>query len=111
MQEVEAICDRVIIIKKGAIVANDKAENLKQNSLLQVVLVEFDKASIDEVIGGLSHDIRAEKVSDTTWSFSSSSAKDVRKVIFDLAVKNGLSVLSMVKQEEKMEDIFKRYTN
>jgi ABC-2 type transport system ATP-binding protein len=111
MQEVEAICDRVIIIKKGTIVANDKAENLKQNNLRQVVLVEFDKTLIDTVIAGLSQNIRADKVSDTTWTFSSTSPEDLRKVIFDLAVKNGFSVLSMVKQEEKMEDVFKRYTN
>jgi len=111
MQEVEAICDRVIIINKGEIVANDSAGNLKQNTQKQIVQAEFDRAEVKHIFSQLSEEVTVEKVTETTWKFSSTSREDLRRLIFELAVKNGLTVLSLVKQEENMEDVFKRYTN
>ncbi len=111
MQEVEAICDRVIIINKGEIVANDSTENLKQSSVKQVVLAEFDKTEIAGLITQLPANVMAEQTGTNLWKFSSKAPEDLRKLIFDLAVKHGLTVLSLAKQEENMEDVFKRYTN
>jgi len=111
MQEVEAICDRVIIINKGEIVANDRTENLKQNSIKQVVLVEFDKVEIAGLLEQLPGNVLSEQTGLNLWKFSTTAPEDLRKQIFDLAVKNGLTVLSLSKQEQNMEDVFKRYTN
>lgn len=111
MQEVDAICDRVIIINKGEIVANDKAGNLKQNTQMQVVLAEFDRSERQAILQHLPEAITTEQVSDHTWKFTSRSSEDLRTLVFDLAVKNGWKVLSLNKQEENMEDVFKRFTN
>lgn len=111
MQEVEAICDRVIIINKGEIVANDSTENLKQSSVKQVVVAEFDKTEIAGLISQLPANVMAEQTGTKVWQFSSKAPEDLRKLIFDLAVRHGLTVLSLAKQEENMEDVFKRYTN
>ena len=111
MQEVEAICDRVIIINKGEIVANDSTENLKQSSVKQVVLAEFDKTEMAGLITQLPANVVAEQTGTNLWKFSSKAPEDLRKLIFDLAVEQGLTVLSLAKQEENMEDVFKRYTN
>ncbi len=111
MQEVEAICDRVIIINRGEIVANDSTNKLKQSELTQVVQVEFDKSDIADILAQLPSEIRKDRVTDTIWKFSSTSQEDLRKLIFELAVKNSLTVLSLTRKEENMEDVFRRYTN
>lgn len=110
MQEVEAICDRVIIIDKGEIVANDETRALQKNTTKQIITVEFDKqvsasqlkeiANIDEVL----------HVNGTIWRLTSLSKEDVRKDIFNFAVANNFSVLTLNKEEQKMEDVFKELT-
>ncbi len=111
MQEVEAICDRVIIINKGEIVANDSTLNLKQNTVKQLVLAEFDQADLLTFVKHLPETVVAEQTGTSTWKFTSNTADDLRKLIFDHAVKHGLTVLSLAKQEENMEEVFKRYTS
>lgn len=111
MQEVEAICNRVIIINKGEIVANDRAGNLKQSSLNQTVQAELEGGEVKKLLAQLPAEVSAEKLSETLWKFSTSNEADLRKILFDLAVKNGITVLSLVKLEENMEEVFKRYTN
>lgn len=108
MQEVEAMCDRVIIISKGNIVADKPTRELKQavNGKI-VVTVEFDKTttrSALETIPGVS-DIK--NVSGNCWQFISSSDKDIRADIFNFAVQNQLTVLTIQKEEQKLEEIFK----
>ena len=111
MQEVEAICDRVIIINKGKIVANEKASNL--SSLLSsqsVIKVEFD-GDIDvsklKKISGVS---TIENPSGNLYFIKSESGKDIRNDIFQLAVSENLSVITLQKEAIKLEDIFKQLT-
>lgn len=110
MQEVEAICDRVIIINKGEIVANDETKNLQQNTTRQVITVEFDKipeASQLKALPGI-HEVIFQQ--GNQWQLVSLGTEDVRKIIFDFAVKGGFSVLTLHKEEQKMEDVFKQLT-
>jgi len=110
MQEVEAVCDRVIIINKGEIVANDETRKLQQSSTRQVITVEFD-AQVNESslmkIKGLD---AVKNVSGNTWQLISSSEEDLRKPVFDFAVQNNLSVLTLNKEVQKIEDVFKQLT-
>ena len=110
MQEVEAICDRVIIINKGEIVANDETKNLQQNTTRQIITVEFDKnPDVTELKAlPLIHEVIYQQ--GNQWQLVSLGTDDVRKVIFDFAVKGGLSVLTLHKEEQKMEDVFKQLT-
>lgn len=111
MQEVEAICDRVIIINKGVIVANDEASNLIKYQNKQVIRVEFEKPVASNALKGITGVQEVSKISDSIWLIGSSSNDDIRKRIFDFAVSNNNSVLTVQKEEQRLEDIFKRLTS
>lgn len=110
MQEVEAICDKVIIINKGEIVANDETKNLQKNTTRQVITVEFDNA-VDEALLKKMSDIEQVKyLQNNTWQLFSASKSDIRKEIFNFAVANNLGVLTLNREEQRMEDVFKELT-
>lgn len=110
MQEVEAICDRVIIINKGEIVANDVTKNLQQTKTIQIITVEFDKEANENLLKNIPLVETVKKLQNNLWELTSSADNDVRKNIFDFAVSNNLSVLTLNRQEQKMEDVFKELT-
>jgi ABC-2 type transport system ATP-binding protein len=111
MQEVEAVCDRVIIINKGKIVANDDTLHLQQNSSAkQVLRVEFDKEVSKSSLKKIEGVIEVNQLEGNNWHIITDADKDIRKEIFNYAVANGLSVLAMQKEEQKLEDIFKQLT-
>lgn len=110
MQEVEAVCDKVIIINKGEIVANESTQNLQKNTSKQVYTVEFDASVSKNSLKGINGVREVEQVAENTWRISSSEDKDIRKEIFDFAVQNKLSVLTLNKEEQKLEDVFKQLT-
>jgi len=111
MQEVEAVCDRVIIINKGKIVANDGTQHLQESSQQKSVLrVEFDKETSKNSIKNIEGVIEVKLLTSNIWLIITDADKDIRKDIFDYAVSNKLSVLAMQKEEQKLEDIFKQLT-
>jgi ABC-2 type transport system ATP-binding protein len=110
MQEVEAICDKVIIINKGEIVANDETKNLQKNTTTQIITVEFDKQVTEKLLLGINEIERVRLIEKNTWRLSTTSKEDVRKEIFNFAVANNISVLTLIKEEQKMEDVFKELT-
>jgi len=110
MQEVEAICDRVIIINKGEIVANDETKNLQKNTTQQIITVEFDKQVSEKLLHKITNIEKVNFIQGNTWQLISTSKEDVRKDIFNFAVANNLSVLTLNKEEQKMEDVFKELT-
>jgi ABC-2 type transport system ATP-binding protein len=110
MQEVEAVCDKVIIINKGEIVANESTANLQKNTSKQLYTVEFDKAVSKNSLKSIDGVNEVTQISDNTWQISTGIEKDIRKEIFDFAVNNKLAVLTMNKEEQKLEDVFKQLT-
>jgi len=110
MQEVEAICDKVIIINKGEIVANDETKNLQKNTTKQIITVEFDKEVQAELLRTISEIDQVKYLQNNTWQLFSSSKADVRKEIFNFAVANNLGVLTLNKEEQTIEDVFKELT-
>jgi len=110
MQEVEAVCDRVIIINKGEIVANDNTQTLQQNTTKQVITVEFDKEVKKQQLLNLKGVEDAIAASTNTWKIISDVNYDVRKELFNFAVQNNISVLTLNKEEQKLEDVFKQLT-
>lgn len=111
MQEVEAICHRIIIVNKGQIVANDQTADIYQHASNSfVVLAEFskepDETSLKKIIGVDS----VKKVKDKIYLLSSNKGNDIREAIFNFAVSKGISVLSMQKQEKRLEDVFQELT-
>ena len=111
MQEVEAVCDQVVIINKGLIVANDETKNLQAAVLQQVTyVVEFDQVIQKQDLLKIEGVIAAQDLADKSWVLQTNTLVDVRKNIFDFAVKNNLVLLSIQKEEEKLEDIFRKLT-
>lgn len=110
MQEVEAICDKVIIVNKGGIVANDETTKLQKNTTLQVVTVEFDKDVTEKLLRSIAGVEKVVALQGNSWQLSSASGTDIRKEVFNFAVANSLGVLTLSKVEQKMEDVFKELT-
>lgn len=111
MQEVEAVCERVIIIHKGKVVADENTAVLQQHSSEgQFILVEFDTPATKAALEKIPGVIQAASLSDSSWRLKTSSSNEVRTNIFNFAVSNHLAVLSMQKEEQRLEDIFHQLT-
>jgi ABC-2 type transport system ATP-binding protein len=112
MQEVEAICDRIIIIHQGKIVADEEAKNIYQKIpvLYQTVLVEFNAPITKEKIESVDGVIRAVPVDAHRWLIQGDAARDIRGDLFNLAVQNNLQLLSLQKQEKSLEEVFQELT-
>lgn len=111
MQEVEAVCNRVIIINKGKIVADANTSILQQQSSSgNFVLVEFDKATTRSQLEKIPGVMKAESLNEKSWRLKTAADADVRADIFNFAVSNHLAVLSMQKEEQRLEDIFHALT-
>ena len=111
MQEVEAICTRVIIIDKGRIVADDTASTLRNASRLrEAIEVEFDSAVEEKRLLTIAGVDKAQRKAGHTWSLACSSDHDVRPAVFQFAVDNGIKVLAMRKEERGLEEVFKELT-
>ncbi len=109
MQEVEAICDRIVIISKGEIVADDKAADLQFNTQIQTVYAEFEGNVSRNQLQKIAEVSKVEKFEDG-WLLESKVDADLRKVIARFAQKNDLLVLTLRKEEESLEAVFKRLT-
>jgi ABC-2 type transport system ATP-binding protein len=111
MQEVEAMCNRAIIINKGEIVADDSPGNLLHNmGATDRVYAGFDKA-VDIKLLRLIPGVKLVTAIDSdTWLFEAEKNKDIRQEIFKFAVENNLTVLSMRKEENTLENVFRKLT-
>lgn len=110
MQEVEAICDRVIIIDKGRIVADDKAGALRTNRQGAVLEVEFDRAPEPNELLNIPGVLSAKRKEGATWLLAHDLSNDVRPAVFQFAVEKGLKVLGLQKSERGLEEVFKELT-
>ena len=113
MQEVEAICDRVIIIDKGIIVANEEKKNIysKFKRTLQIVHVEFDRNPSESDLTKIANVNSVRHLKDNLWLFESDSEDDIRPLIFAFAVQNKLTVLALQKEENNLEEVFRHLTS
>ncbi len=109
MQEVEAICDRVVIINKGRIVANNTASVLQQSMSLQTVYVEFEGTVSKAMLEKIQHVGKVEAVKEG-WLIETRDDVDLRKEISRFAQKNDLLVLTLRAEEKSLEEVFKELT-
>ena len=112
MQEVEAICDRVIIIDKGIIVADEEKHNIysRIKQPRQIIQVEFDKETEELTLSEITNVKTVKKVRDHIWLIEAEGEEDIRPLVFNYAVKNNLTVLSLNKQESTLEEVFRQLT-
>ncbi|AMO20082.1 gliding motility-associated ABC transporter ATP-binding subunit GldA [Flavobacterium columnare] len=109
MQEVEAICDRVIIINHGKIVADNQIDHLITETNEQVIEVEFDK-EINETLLIQIPNISSYTKNDNYWVLTFHSEQDMRPVLFDFAQINGLKTLQLSQKNKNLESIFREKT-
>jgi len=112
MQEVEAICDRIIIINKGKIAADESAVNIKQktSSKATVITIEFDKKIESTFFDTISNISEVKPLSINSWKIICKTNDDIRNELFKKAVDNDLTILTVQKEEQRLEDIFKDLT-
>ncbi len=111
LQEVEAICDRVIIINKGELVADDKLSNLRQHSTSSnTVKVSFkesiDKSWLDQLPGARS----VNKIDANNWQLATDNPELLRKQIFELSLLHNLNIVSLQSDSQSLEDVFRSLT-
>jgi len=112
MQEVKAICERVIIINKGQIVADESTDILQNHTEGEVVIfVEFDKEIESSIFKELPGIQKLESLDHRKWKITTEAGIDIRADIFNLSVKKGITILSLQKEEKSLEDIFRKLTS
>lgn len=111
MQEVEAICGRVIIINKGNLAADDKMSDLRKNKIsTQVFQVEFDQPVPAEKLKQLTGVTRVASAGGNSYNIEARADNDIRAALFQFAVKEGLTLLTVKKSEQNLEDVFRSLT-
>ncbi len=110
MQEVEAVCDRVIIINKGELLIDTSIEELKESNE-QIIEVTFDYKIEEQFIQRLPNIISYKNNFDNTWYMTFNSSEDMRGVIFDFAHENGLKILELNSKNQSLETLFTKLTS
>lgn len=112
MQEVEAVCTRVIIINKGKLVADGSVNQLKagQFAQKQTVWVEFDKTPKLELLQKIHGLMKIEQTGKNGFLAFSESNTDLRPLLFRFAVSNNLVILTLKEQQQSLENVFQELT-
>lgn len=110
MQEVEAVCDRVVIIDKGQMVANGKAGELGRHSSGYIIRVEFDKDISKNTLSQIQGIKKISQLSSNNWELFTEGDIDIRPDIFRFAVEHSLTVLTINRHEQSLEEIFQELT-
>ncbi len=107
MQEVEAITDRVIIVNKGLIVADESTSVLrKKPGQNEVVIIEFEKTVSKNELLTVQGVEAVKNIKDNLWKITGKDHSDIRAALFKWSVENNHTILSLQKEEQKLEDIF-----
>ncbi|MCU7551226.1 gliding motility-associated ABC transporter ATP-binding subunit GldA [Chitinophagaceae bacterium LB-8] len=111
LQEVEAICDRVIIINKGKIVADDQLSNLRKRSTTNVVKVSFQEPLEAEWLRRLPDAKTITKVDTYTWSIETDQPDALRKEVLEMALQHNLNINSLQNERQSLEEVFRLLTS
>ncbi len=109
MQEVEAICDRVIIINKGEIVADDKAADLQVSQTVQTVFVEFEGNVTRNQLKKIVPVHKVEAFGEG-WLLETKEDVDLRKSVAQFAKDNDLLTITLKREQKSLEEVFKQLT-
>lgn len=111
MQEVEAICERAIIINKGVVVADDKIENLKQaNTPSNVIIVEFENEVSESQLRSIPLVSKVQQVRSQHWIIEPQGNSDIRANLMKWSVDNGLIIKTLQKEDVSIEEAFQKLT-
>ena len=112
LQEVEAICDRVVIINKGKLVADDTLSALRnQSESHNIVKVEFKETLDAAMLQSIPGVQAVNKVNNHKWELTCSNTNDVKRLLLELSLKHNLNILSLQSGEQKLEEVFRNLTD
>ena len=111
LQEVEAICDRVIIINKGNVVADASLQNLQQQSAMNVVRVSFREVLEAEWLKRLNGVKTVNKIDAHTWALETVDPSSVRKELKNLEAEHNLDIVSLQSENQSLEEVFRSLTS
>ncbi|MBC7904322.1 MAG: gliding motility-associated ABC transporter ATP-binding subunit GldA [Gemmatimonadaceae bacterium] len=112
LQEVEAVCDRVVIISKGKLVADDKLSVLRSKTgESNVVRVSFSERVEQKLLERIPSVRSVNSTAGGEWELHTSNVNDVKRLILELALQNNLNILSLQSSEQSLEQIFRDLTN
>ncbi|MFT5166092.1 MAG: ABC-2 type transport system ATP-binding protein [Saprospiraceae bacterium] len=111
MQEVQAVCDRVVIINKGKLVANDDINTLQSKVRGEsLVSVQFLESTKEEQLSRISNVLKVQGMGDKRWLISADLSKDIRADLFKFAVDQKLTIIELKKEVSSVEDVFQQLT-
>jgi ABC-2 type transport system ATP-binding protein len=110
LQEVEAICDRVIIINKGTLVADDKLSNLQQQTTSNIVNVTFKEPLEPEWLRRLEGATKVTKQDTYSWQVEGNDANHLKKQLLELSLRHNLNIVSLQTAGGSLEEIFRSLT-
>ncbi|MBA3674419.1 MAG: gliding motility-associated ABC transporter ATP-binding subunit GldA [Chitinophagaceae bacterium] len=112
LQEVEAICNRVIIINKGNIVADDQLSNLqKANKTSHAVIVQFKEPVDVELMKQIKEVDKIEQLQTTNYKLQTLNPESVRKQLLELSLQHNLNIVSLQSESNSLEEVFRSLTN
>jgi len=111
LQEVEAICDRVIIINKGRLIADSTVSELQQANSRPVIRVQFKESLAP---GLLEKYIRSQtslnQVNNTEWEITATDLSEAKKQLLEMSVHENLNIISLQSGEQSLEEVFRTLT-
>lgn len=111
MQEVQAMCNRVIIINNGQIVADDSIEHLRQASANHdILIVTFENAIDSALLNELKNAQRYEHTGDNKWELVTTDPEALRKEVMQWSLTHNINISSLQAQSHSLEDVFRKLT-
>ena len=111
MQEVQALCDRVLIINKGEMVANDTIETLQKRVAGETIItVEFAQKILEKQLKKIEQVSAIKSLGNGRWQLMAAKNKDIRAEVFNFAVSNNLTLLELKQEKYSVEDVFQELT-
>jgi ABC-2 type transport system ATP-binding protein len=110
LQEVEAICDRVIIIHKGHLVADDQVKNLQKRKAGTIVRISFQHPPKEDWMKEIRSAESIVKNSPVSWSITTSDPEAVRKQLLELSLQHNLNIVSLQSEDQSLEEVFRSLT-
>jgi len=110
LQEVEALCDRVVIINKGKLIADSPLSQLRKDNRNNAVRVAFRETLDDTAFGTLKGITSARKLSSHEWEFTAGEENELKKQLLELALQNNWNIVSLQSENQSLEEIFRHLT-
>lgn len=110
LQEVESLCNRVIVINKGRIVADDKIEKLKDVGQVSILKVQFREESSKNLLETIPGVLSIEQIDEHQWVFQTADAEKLSKELIGFTLQHSLNIVSLQTQTRSLEDIFRTLT-